>query len=78
MPRNNNNRDRQLRIRVAQEAARILLHSGTRDFLAAKRKAAERLGMGDMRNLPSNIEIETALGEHQRIFHAHSQPQRLR
>lgn len=78
MPRSNNNRDRQLRTRVAQEAARILLHSGSRDFLAAKRKAAERLGLKDLRNLPSNLEIEDALGEHQRIFHADSQPRHLR
>ena len=60
----------QMRLRLAQEAARIMSDSGLNDYQAAKRKAAERLGAHDTRNLPSNIEIEQALIEQQRLFNA--------
>ena len=32
---------------VAQEAARIIVHQGIRDYRVAKQKAAERLGLSD-------------------------------
>jgi hypothetical protein len=58
-----------LRRALAQEAARIMAEHGIRDFLAAKRKAAERLGVMDgAALLPKNSEIESALGEYQRLF----------
>jgi hypothetical protein len=54
---------------LAQEAARIMAEHGIRDFLVAKRKAAERLGVVDgVALLPKNSEIESALGEYQRLF----------
>ena len=64
---------------LTQEAARIMSEEGVRDFLFAKRKAAERLGF-DPRNLhlPTNLEVEAALAERQRLFHADSQPGALR
>lgn len=65
------------RLRVAQEAARLMSEHGIRDFHHAKIKAAERLGILDAQALPRNNEIEDALREHQRIFHADSQPQLL-
>jgi hypothetical protein len=65
------------RLRVAQEAARLMSEHGIRDFHHAKTKAAERLGILDAQALPRNNEIEDALREHQRIFHADSQPQLL-
>jgi hypothetical protein len=65
------------RLRVAQEAARLMSEHGIRDFHHAKVKAAERLGILDAQALPRNNEIEDALREHQRIFHADSQPQLL-
>lgn len=71
-------RNQQFRTQMAQTAARILLESGNRDYAAAKRKAADRLGVRDQRSLPSNLEIEQALAEYQRIFLADSQPDRLR
>ncbi len=79
MARRNNNHHRagRQRLAVAQAAARILLESGNRDYAAAKRKAAERLGVRDRHGLPANHEIEAALAELQRIFHADSQPQTL-
>ena len=54
------NHDRQMRQRLAQEAAQILLQRGNRDFHAAKQKAAEHLSVPDTRNLPNNAEIEQA------------------
>jgi hypothetical protein len=66
------------RLRVAQEAARLMSEHGIRDFHHAKLKAAERLGILDSQALPRNLEIEQALREHQRLFLADSQPQLLR
>jgi len=68
----------QLRQRIAQEAARIMAEQGIRDFSQAKRKAAERIGVAENSQLPSNEEIESALAEHLRIFHGESQPYRLK
>ena len=65
----------QMRLRIAQEAARIMAEEGVHDFLSAKRKAAARLGAADTRHLPRNTEIEQALIDYQRLFqpgvHAH-------
>ncbi len=58
-----------LRRALAQEAARLMAEHGIRDFLVAKRKAAERLGVIDgAALLPKNSEIESALAEYQRLF----------
>jgi hypothetical protein len=57
-----------LRRALAQEAARIMSEHGIRDFLTAKRKAAERFGVVDGAVLPRNTEIEDALAEYQRLF----------
>ena len=62
-------RGENLRRALAQEAARLMAEHGIRDFLAAKRKAAERLGVVDgAAMLPKNTEIESALAEYQRLF----------
>jgi hypothetical protein len=66
----------QERLWVAREAARILSEEGPRDHLAAKRKAASRLGLA-ARHLPTNREVEAALAEHQRLFEAAAQAPRL-
>jgi len=66
-----------MRQRLAQEAARVLIESGSRDFAMAKRKAAEHLSAHDTRNLPTNLEIEHALAEYQRLFRSNDQPQTL-
>ncbi len=70
--------EQQMRRRLAQEAARVLIESGSRDFAMAKRKAAEHLSAHDTRNLPTNIEIEQALAEYQRLFRSENQPQTLK
>ena len=48
-----------LRLAIAQEAARLMIEHGHEDYGAAKRKAAERLGVTDQAVLPKNAEIET-------------------
>ena len=68
----------QLRRAIAQEAARIMSEHGIDDYLLAKRKAAERLGVTDGATLPKNTEIEAALVEYQRLFAADTHSQSLR
>lgn len=74
-------RSEELRLRLAREAARILAEEGVPDYLAAKRKAMDRLSVDraqSRRVLPNNVEIQEALAEHQRLFQSRSQPDRLR
>jgi hypothetical protein len=63
---------------MAQEAARVMAEHGIQDFRTAKRKAAERLGVGEEGSLPSNTEVEAALVEYQRLFAADSHGATLR
>jgi hypothetical protein len=70
MPKRPNPRADMLRQAVAEEAARIMREQGVDDFLLAKRKAAERLGVTDASILPRNTEIESARMAHQRLFAA--------
>src|SRR5258706_3787152 len=67
-----------LRSALAQEAARLMAEHGIEDFLQAKRKAADRLGVNDVAVLPKNVEIEAALREHQRLFGRDSHDHTLR
>ena len=57
-----------LRLVLAQEAARLIRDHGIEDFRTAKSKAAERFGVRQYGALPSNLEIEQALAERNRIF----------
>ena len=68
MPKKFSQRVEDLRRALAEEAARIMGEHGVDDFGQAKRKAAERLGVGDVAVLPRNVEIEAALRERQRLF----------
>jgi hypothetical protein len=70
MSRRPNPRADLLRQAVAEEAARIMREQGVDDFLQAKRKAADRLGVTDASILPRNTEVEAALVAHQRLFGA--------
>jgi hypothetical protein len=56
------------RHRLAYEAARILAEHGGQAFDRARRKAAERLGITNRREWPSNEEIYIALLEQRRLF----------
>ncbi|MFN2308256.1 MAG: hypothetical protein ABR553_00765 [Gammaproteobacteria bacterium] len=71
-------RDRQMRQRIAQEAARLIVSEGIGDYRVAKRKAAARLGAPDTQNLPRNTEVEAELSAYQRLFQAQDQPQLIR
>lgn len=71
-------RDARVRLLVTQEAARIMAQEGISDYLVAKRKAAERIGAPDTRNLPGNREIQEALIEYQRLFGGSERPALLR
>ncbi len=63
---------------VAQEAARIIIDHGVRDYRVAKRKAAERLGMNTQGSLPGNAEVEAAVADHLQIFGGDSHGDLLR
>ena len=63
---------------VASEAARIMREQGVRDFLLAKKKAAQRLGIVDRGALPGNDEIAEAVAEQQRLFGGDEYRDRLR
>jgi hypothetical protein len=65
--KSSNGYERERRV-VAQEAARIIVNHGIRDYRVAKLKAAERLGMSSRGSLPGNAEIEQAVAEHHQIF----------
>ena len=56
------------RQQVAHEAARLMVEHGIRDYQHAKRKAADRLGLGESRDLPRNDEIEREREAYQRLF----------
>ncbi len=78
MSRHNPTRSDNLRRALAQEAARIMAEHGIGDFLLAKRKAAERMGLADTAAiLPRNTEIEEALAEYQRLFGGESHVESL-
>jgi hypothetical protein len=66
---------RQIRLEVAAEAARIIATEGQHNYHAAKKKAAERIGVSERLALPSNIEVKDALRRYQRLYggSAHSE-----
>ncbi len=61
-------RDNRLRSLIAQECAKIMAIEGVKDFKLAKRKASIRLGVANRSAMPSNVEIEQAVLEYQRLF----------
>ncbi len=78
MGRQRNNDAERARQVVAQEAARIIVDHGIRDYRLAKQKAAERLGIAGRGALPGNTEIEAAVAEHLQIFGRESHADHLR
>jgi hypothetical protein len=68
----------QLRYHICAEAARIMAEEGVNDFHSAKHKAAARLDQPVGRNLPSNLEVETALREYLELFDGPRRMERLR
>lgn len=78
MPRRRNNGTERTRQVLAQEAARIIVNHGVRDYRVAKQKAAERLGVSARGALPGNPEIEAAVAEHLQLFGGDDHADRLR
>jgi hypothetical protein len=78
MPRRRNNETDRARQVVAQEAARIIVDHGVRDYRVAKQKAADRLGVMTRGSLPGNAEVEAAVAEHLQIFGGDEHEDRLR
>ena len=78
MPRRRNNGTERTRQVLAQEAARIIVNHGVRDYRVAKHKAAERLGVSARGALPGNPEIEAAVAEHLQLFGGDEHADRLR
>lgn len=58
----------QTRQKIAAEAARIIATEGQHNYHAAKKKAAERVGVSDRLALPSNIEVKEALRTYQELY----------
>jgi len=56
------------RLEVAAEAARIIATEGQGNYHAAKKKAAERIGVSQRLALPSNLEVQDALLNYQRLY----------
>jgi hypothetical protein len=57
-----------LRREIAVEAARIMATEGQRNYMTAKRKAADRVGASTRLALPSNREVEEALRAYQGFY----------
>ena len=73
--------DARARTLLAQECAKIILDEGVKDYRIAKKKALDRLNLENKSPLPSNVEIEQALIDHQKLFKStetETQIQRLR
>ena len=78
MPRRRNSESERARQVLAQEAARIIVDHGIRDYRVAKQKAAERLGAGTRGSLPGNAEVESAVAEYLQLFGGDSHSDLLR
>lgn len=78
MPRKRNNETERARHVIAQEAARIIVNHGVRDYRIAKQKAADRLGVNSRGSLPGNAEIEAAVADHLQLFGGDAHEDRLR
>ena len=78
MARKRTSESERARLVVAQEAARIIVNQGIRDYRVAKQKAAERLGLNGRGSLPGNAEIEAAVSDYLLIFGGESHQDLLR
>ena len=68
---------RQLRLRIAHLAARLIAVDGIDDYALAKRKAARQAGAPETRNLPSNDEIDAALHAYLQLYQEDEQAARI-
>jgi len=73
MPKDPGPKRQHLRERIAHQAARLMAEDGIADFALAKRKAARRAGASDLRELPTNEEVEQALRTYQALYQGEEQ-----
>jgi hypothetical protein len=59
---------RDMRLRIAHAAARLIAQDGSLDYGSAKRKAARQLGAADGSGLPDNLAVEEALRAYQSLY----------
>ena len=78
MTRPRSRRDQNLRLHIAQLAARLMAVDGVADYATAKQKAARQAGLADANLLPDNSEVEAALREYQGLYQSEDQPAHLR
>ena len=62
---------------IASAAARLMAEGGITDYVQAKRKAAQGLGLPENTRLPDNAEVEAELRSYQRLFQDEAQRQRI-
>ena len=67
----------QLKLWIANEAARIYVSEKTGDIYQAKLKAAQRLGIDEMHGLPSNDDVELAIKSYQALFNSSLETQSI-
>ena len=77
MPGKRNGNGDRARLQLAQEAARLIVEHGIRDYRVAKVKAAERLGINSRGSLPGNAEVESAVHNHLSLFGGESHADHL-
>lgn len=63
---------------LALEAARIFVEESLTDYATAKRKAAERLGLGSRAAMPDNARVQAEVIAYQRLFGGAAYAQRLK
>ncbi len=63
---------------LALEAARIFVEESLTDYATAKRKAAERMGLGSRAALPDNARVQAEVIAYQRLFGGAAYVQRLK
>ena len=73
MPRDSGPKRQHLRKHIAHQAARLMANDGITDFALAKRKAARQAGASDLRELPTNEEVEQALRTYQELYQGDEQ-----
>ncbi len=73
MSRDPGSKRQHLRERIAHQAARLMAEDGIDDYALAKRKAARQVGAADLRELPTNEEVEQALRAYQELYQEEEQ-----
>ncbi len=63
--------------RLALESAKLIAIEGISNYQQAKKKAAERLGLPQTHDLPSNAEVEKELRAYQNLFQQNTQASAL-